>query len=79
VCWRISRGRVDRALASDDGAAANRGRIRRADAQSFTLKDLDPNSVTGIIISSVVPPVNSTLGEMARIYFDRKHSSSNRE
>src|SRR5258708_16708384 len=38
----------------------------------FTLKDLDPNSVTGIIISSVVPPVNSTLGEMARIYFGQK-------
>src|SRR6267378_545046 len=38
----------------------------------FTLKDLDPKSVTGIIISSVVPPVNSTLGEMARIYFGQK-------
>src|SRR6195256_7084335 len=38
----------------------------------FTLKDLDPKSVTGIIISSVVPPVNWTLGEMARIYFGQK-------
>jgi type III pantothenate kinase len=38
----------------------------------FTLKDLDPQSVRGIIISSVVPPVNWTLGEMARIYFGQK-------
>ena len=38
----------------------------------FTLKDLDPKSVDGIIISSVVPPVNWTLGEMARIYFGQK-------
>jgi type III pantothenate kinase len=38
----------------------------------FTLKDLDPNSVRGIIISSVVPPVNWTLAEMARIYFGQK-------
>jgi len=38
----------------------------------FTLKNLDPKSVQGIIVSSVVPPVNWTLGEMARIYFDQK-------
>src|SRR5260221_11690473 len=38
----------------------------------FTLKDLDPMSVRGIVISSVVPPVNWTLGEMARIYFGQK-------
>ncbi len=38
----------------------------------FTLKDLDPKSVSGIIVSSVVPPVNWTLGEMARIYFAQK-------
>src|SRR5262249_54990477 len=38
----------------------------------FTLKDLDPKSVHGIIISSVVPPVNWTLGEMAKIYFGQK-------
>jgi len=38
----------------------------------FTLKDLDPKSVRGIIISSVVPPVNWTLAEMARIYFGQK-------
>src|SRR5260221_11331963 len=38
----------------------------------FTLKDLDPKSVSGIIVSSVVPPVNWTLGEMARIYFGQR-------
>src|SRR5499433_1249924 len=38
----------------------------------FTLKDLDPKEVRGIIVSSVVPPVNWTLGEMARIYFGQK-------
>ena len=38
----------------------------------FTLKDLDPKSVQGIIVSSVVPPVNWTLIEMARIYFGQK-------
>src|SRR5215475_5220094 len=38
----------------------------------FTLKDLDPREVRGIIISSVVPPVNWTLSEMARIYFGQK-------
>jgi type III pantothenate kinase len=38
----------------------------------FTLKNLDPASVDGIIISSVVPPVNWTLGEMARIYFGQR-------
>src|SRR6266481_453156 len=38
----------------------------------FTLKDLDPKSVRGIVISSVVPPANWTLGETARIYFGQK-------
>src|SRR5215470_9545853 len=38
----------------------------------FTLKDLDPKEVRGIIVSSVVPPVNWTLSEMARIYFGQK-------
>jgi type III pantothenate kinase len=35
----------------------------------FTLWKLDPAEVDGIIISSVVPPLNSTLAEMARRYF----------
>lgn len=38
----------------------------------FTLKGLDPREVSGIIISSVVPPVNWTLGEMSKVYFEQK-------
>ena len=38
----------------------------------FTFAGLTPQSIDGVIISSVVPPVNWTLGEMARIYFDKK-------
>ena len=38
----------------------------------FTLKGLDRDAITGVIISSVVPPVNWTLGEMARVYFGQK-------
>ena len=38
----------------------------------FTLAGLDRDGISGVIISSVVPPVNWTLGEMARIYFGQK-------
>jgi type III pantothenate kinase len=38
----------------------------------FTLGGLDRDAITGVIISSVVPPVNWTLGEMARVYFGKK-------
>ena len=38
----------------------------------FTLAGLDRDAISGVIISSVVPPVNWTLGEMARIYFGQK-------
>src|ERR1700747_461782 len=38
----------------------------------FTLAGLDRQTIDGIIVSSVVPPVNWTLGEMARIYFGQK-------
>ena len=34
----------------------------------FTLAGLDPAAIEGIIISSVVPPLNSTLAEMAQRY-----------
>jgi type III pantothenate kinase len=37
----------------------------------FTLAGLDRNDITGVIISSVVPPVNWTLGEMSRVYFGK--------
>jgi type III pantothenate kinase len=35
----------------------------------FTLSGLDREAMEGIIISSVVPPVNSTLAEMSERYF----------
>jgi len=38
----------------------------------FTLKDLDPGEVQGVIVSSVVPPINWTLGEMSRLYFGQQ-------
>jgi type III pantothenate kinase len=34
----------------------------------FTLEGLDPKAIVGVIISSVVPPLNSTLAEMSRRY-----------
>jgi len=37
----------------------------------FTLAGLDRDAITGVIISSVVPPVNWTLGEMSRVYFGK--------
>lgn len=38
----------------------------------FTLKELDPKEVSGVIISSVVPPMNWTLAEMSKSYFGQK-------
>jgi type III pantothenate kinase len=38
----------------------------------FSLADLDPKEITGVIISSVVPPLNSTLAEMSDKYFHQK-------
>ena len=38
----------------------------------FTLAEIDPVSVTGVIISSVVPPLNPTLEEMSERYFHVK-------
>src|SRR5216110_2858936 len=38
----------------------------------FTLAGLDRDTITGVIISSVVPPVNWTLAEMSRIYLGKK-------
>src|SRR5437868_11209562 len=37
----------------------------------FTLAELDRDAITGVIISSVVPPVNRTLAEMSRVYFGK--------
>jgi len=38
----------------------------------FTLAGLEPREIGGIIISSVVPPLNRILAEMSHIYFGRK-------
>ena len=38
----------------------------------FTLAEIDPVAVTGVIISSVVPPLNPTLEEMSERYFHVK-------
>jgi len=38
----------------------------------FTLAGIDPTSVSGVIISSVVPPLNATLEEMSQRYFHVK-------
>src|SRR5260370_7697881 len=38
----------------------------------FTLAELDRGAITGVIISSVVPPGNRTLAEMSRVYFGKK-------
>src|SRR6267154_1240254 len=38
----------------------------------FTLAGLDWNAISGVAISSVVPPVNRTFAEMSRIYFGKK-------
>ena len=38
----------------------------------FTLANLEPREIGGVIISSVVPPLNSTLAGMAERYFNKK-------
>ena len=38
----------------------------------FTIAGLDPAAIRGVIISSVVPPMNWTLAEMSSIYFNQK-------
>src|SRR5262252_631029 len=38
----------------------------------FTLAELDRDAITGVIVSSVVPPVNWTIGEMSRVYLGQK-------
>lgn len=38
----------------------------------FVLEGLDPQGVHGVIISSVVPPLNSTLAEMSERYWKRR-------
>jgi type III pantothenate kinase len=38
----------------------------------FTLKGLDPKEVRGVIVSSVVPPMNWTLAELSKVYFGQR-------
>src|SRR3982075_77663 len=38
----------------------------------FTVAGLDRDAITGVIISSLGPPVNWTLEEMSRVYFGKK-------
>jgi type III pantothenate kinase len=38
----------------------------------FSLAGLEPKEISGIIISSVVPPLNWTLAEMSRKYFEQR-------
>ncbi len=38
----------------------------------LTLANIDMHAIEGVIISSVVPPLNWTLGEMSRKYFSRE-------
>jgi type III pantothenate kinase len=38
----------------------------------FTLAGLDPREIEGVMISSVVPPLNATLAGMAERYFKKK-------
>jgi type III pantothenate kinase len=38
----------------------------------FTLAGLEPREISGVIISSVVPPLNGTLAGMAERYFSRR-------
>jgi type III pantothenate kinase len=38
----------------------------------FTLAGLEPREIEGVIISSVVPPLNGTLAGMSETYFKRK-------
>lgn len=37
----------------------------------FSVADLDPTEITGVIISSVVPPLNWTLEQMSKKYFQQ--------
>lgn len=66
-----------------DGVLADRRRLRTVREQTsdewgilianlLKLADLDPKVLDGIIISSVVPPLDSALAEMSRRYFNKE-------
>ena len=69
--------------AFEEGALTGRWRLRTVHDQTadewgvllrnlFALNSLDLSRVDGIIIASVVPPLDSTLAEMTRRYFHRE-------
>ena len=69
--------------AFEEGALTGRWRLRTVHEQTadewgvllrnlFALNSLDLSRVDGIIIASVVPPLDSTLAEMTRRYFQRE-------
>lgn len=69
--------------AFEEGALTGRWRLRTVHEQTadewgvllrnlFALNSLDLSRVDGIIIASVVPPLDSTLAEMTRRYFHRE-------
>jgi len=58
-------------LASGDGGDANRGRIRCFVPQSFAMNKVEAKGIHGIVISSVVPPLDSTLREVVRTIFQQ--------
>jgi type III pantothenate kinase len=60
-CWRL---KTDPAQTADGWAIQVRN--------LFALAELDASEVHGIIIASVVPPLDSTLEEMSRRYFHAK-------
>src|ERR1700759_2212351 len=59
--WRLTTARVQ--TGDEYGVVAR---------NLFTIAGLDVSAIGGVIVSSVVPPMNWTLGEMARIYFGQK-------
>ena len=69
---------ADRALARLHHQDANGGRIRRALPQSVCDERTRIQRVHGIVISSVVPPLDSTLREVCERYFNPGRCSSSR-
>jgi len=70
----------------EDGRLADHRRLRTVREQTsdewgillmslLRYSSLDPKGIDGIIISSVVPPLNSALAEMATRYFDTEASA----
>ncbi len=69
--------------AFDSGRLTSRWRLRTVHEQTadewgillrtlFSLEPLALNRVKGVVVASVVPPLDSTLAEMTRRYFDRE-------